>query len=133
VPGTGAPAAAGRGGIRVGIDALSEGERERVREGIDELLFGSGAGRPRGAGQGLCGARGNLAGGQVHCAARALFQPATEGAESGALSGGAEQEAGRFDGRRLRAGWCNERIHGAVAAVHDSAVAFFFIGIRPRI
>ena len=36
--------AAGRGGLRSGLVTFSAGQRERLREGVDQLLFGATAG-----------------------------------------------------------------------------------------
>jgi transposase len=55
VHGTGTPSAAGGRRFRVGVDPLSEGEHERVRESADQLLFDASARGLRGTSQSLRG------------------------------------------------------------------------------
>ena len=73
---TGIPSAPGRRGLRSGLFTFSGDQRQRVREGADELLLGAIAGGHFSPGEGLLGIRGGLVSGQVRGPARTLLRQA---------------------------------------------------------
>src|ERR1019366_5880038 len=94
--GTRTPACTSGGRLRSGRGSLSACEHERLREGADQLLFGSTAGRRRGAGQGALILRGDLAPGRVRGATRTLLRPPAESTHLGAFPGSTYQAPRSF-------------------------------------
>jgi len=73
-PGARTPACTIGRRLRSGRGSLSACERQRLREGADQLLFGSTAGRYRSAGQGAFSLRGDSASGTVRGTTRTLLR-----------------------------------------------------------